>query len=175
MGTGFADCANHWFHSLRDEIAIHVGQAIEDLDGWVQLGQQLTEFRLHSAVARKAEIDDLSVRPSSENRRVHHTGGCETGFVISDPAEIGRWRIMALTEIDYQRANTVSHPGALVARGNKHSLRPGKSTARRDVICRRPGCSPSQSVSLTKGNLRNSLPADHPRRSSLSAMARPAR
>lgn len=49
-----------------------IGQAIDDVDGGVELGEQAGDFDFHAAVAGEAEIDDFAVEATAEDRSVRH-------------------------------------------------------------------------------------------------------
>ena len=74
FGMGLADGA----HGRRDAVGHffgrHVGQAVEEVDGRVEFGQEVGEFGLHSAVAGKAQVDGGPVQPAAEDGGIGHAG-----------------------------------------------------------------------------------------------------
>ena len=62
------------FDAFLDFVGHHVGQAIEDIDGRIQFGEQVGHFRFHFSVAGKTEIDGRPVESPSQNRAMHHAG-----------------------------------------------------------------------------------------------------
>ena len=67
-----AERAHERLDALLDLGGRHVREAIEDVDGRIELGQKGRDLRLHHAVAREPEVDHRAIEPPAEDRRVDH-------------------------------------------------------------------------------------------------------
>ena len=73
------------FHQ-RDAFRRHVGrphvrQAVDHIDGGIDLRENVAHGLVHAAVAGEAEIDHRHVETASEDGRMHHAGAAGAGAV----------------------------------------------------------------------------------------------
>src|ERR1044071_2555785 len=62
-----AQRANQRRSPLADQLGLHVGKAVDDVDGRVQLSQKIGDLGLHHPIAGKSEIKHRSVKPSADH------------------------------------------------------------------------------------------------------------
>lgn len=135
VGAGLAEGLHADFGTLVDLLGRHVGEAIEDVDGGIEFGDELGDFGLHFAVAGEAEVDDFAVQLAAEDGHVGHAragggdavgDGCAVeddgfaaGFAVGafvdarafGDADFERERAVAQGEVDHVLAVTGGHAG----------------------------------------------------------------
>src|ERR1035437_7155303 len=91
-----AEFADKRFDLFLDFTGDQVGQAIEDINGRIEFGEQVGHLGFHFSVAGKTEVDGRPVETATENRAVHHAGArggksLQDGSAIKNNWLAGAW------------------------------------------------------------------------------------
>ena len=72
VGMRLPDFSDERLDALGDRLAVHIRQAVEDVNGRIEFNEKVRHFRFHPAVPGEAEINDGIIQPSSDDGSMDH-------------------------------------------------------------------------------------------------------
>ena len=76
---------------------LHVGQAVDDIDGGIDLSEVIANGFMHTAIAREPEIHDRHVQPPPEDASVYHAWAAGAGS-MGDAGAVKNDRLLTWSE-----------------------------------------------------------------------------